>query len=353
VKTRKAFGIVAVAIAAAAIATPISNANAAAPPGQGVVVYVVDTGVRADHVEFASNVRTGFSNVNDGRGTNDCNGHGTHTAALIAGKTYGKASSATIVPVRVFDCSGFAWTSNVVQGIEWAIEDHAAGPAVLNVSISGPLSGSLNAVIERAVADGIVVVAAAGNNGKDACNYSPGSASSAITVGAIDQSGARWEYSNSGKCVDVVAPGVSIVSAWYTSSTETKMLKGTSQAAPQISAVAASILSENPGMSVADVTSRIVGAAQPAPTTTTVAPTATVVPAVTTVAPAEMVTRSVAVPRSVATSKTPYTYNVWVSRGSESALVATGVVSGFQVTFQLTKDQLASWKVRVVFSVVR
>lgn len=350
-KARKAFGIVAVAIAAAAIAAPISNANAAAPPGQGVTVYVVDTGVRADHFEFTSNVRAGFSNVNDGRGTDDCNGHGTHTAALIAGKTYGKASSATIVPVRVFDCSGFAWTSSVVQGIDWAIQDHVSGPAVLNISISGPLSGSFNAAIERAVADGIVVVAAAGNNNKDACNYSPASASSAITVGAVDQSGAKWEYSNFGKCVDIVAPGVSITSAWYTSPTETKVLKGTSQAAPQISAIAANILSENPGMSVADVTSRIVGASTPAPTTSL--PATTLAPAVTTVPPVEMITRSVAVPRAVATSKTPYTYNVWVLQGSSEVLVATGLVSGSQVTYQLTKSQLATARVRVVFSVVR
>lgn len=347
---RKVVGAVAVTLVAAAVAVSFGErVSGAVLPGQGVTVYVVDTGIRSDHTEFTSNVRSGFSNVNDGRGTEDCNGHGTHTAGLIGGKTYGKAPAVTLVPVRVFDCSGFAWTSNVVAGIDWAIADHTSGPAVLNVSISGPLSGSFNAAIERAVADGIVVVAAAGNNNKDACGYSPGSASSAITVGAVDSNGTKWDYSNFGKCVDVVAPGVSITSAWYTSTTDTKMLKGTSQAAPHIAGVAAKLLSEDPTRTVAAITSIIVSSA-PAPSETPQSTTTVAVAPATTVTPAQMITRSVAVPRAVAKSKTPYVYTIWATSGSVRVPISTGSVSGTQVIYSLTKEQATSWRISAVFT---
>lgn len=342
------FGVAAAAFAAAAIAVSTQQASGVVPPGQGVVVYVVDTGIKADHSEFTSNVRAGFTSINDGRGTDDCNGHGTHTAGVIGGKTYGKAPGVTLVPIRVFDCSGSGWTSNIVQGIDWAINNHVSGPAVLNISISGAQSGSLNAAVDRAVADGIVVVVAAGNNNKDACGYSPGSASSAITVGAVDSSGTRWEFSNFGKCVDVVAPGVSITSAWYTSTTDTRTLKGTSQAAPFVSAAAARLLSENPSRSVADVTSLIVGAASPPVETTS---TTSTVASTTTVPSVEMVSRSVAVPRAIATSKTPYNYTIWATSGLNRVLVATGRVSGSQVVYSVTREQLLSWKISAVFTI--
>lgn len=347
---RKVIGAVAVTLVAAAVAVSFGErVSGAALPGQGVTVYVVDTGIRSDHSEFTSNVRSGFSNVNDGRGTEDCNGHGTHTAGVIGGKTYGKAPGVTLVPVRVFDCSGFAWTSNVVAGIDWAIADHVSGPAVLNISISGPLSGSFNAAVERAVADGIVVVAAAGNNNKDACGYSPGSASSAITVGAVDSSGAKWDYSNYGKCVDVVAPGVSITSAWYTSTTDTKMLKGTSQAAPHVAGVAARLLSEDPTRTVAAVTSLIVSSAPTPPAAQATTTTVAVVPS-TTIAPVEMISRSVAVPKAVYTSKTPYIYTIWATSGSSKVLIATGPVTGSQVVYSVAKTQALSSRISAVFT---
>jgi subtilisin family serine protease len=347
---RKVIGAVAVTLVAAAVAVSFGErVSGAVLPGQGVTVYVVDTGIRSDHTEFVSNVRSGFSNVNDGRGTEDCNGHGTHTAGVIGGKTYGKAPGVTLVPVRVFDCSGFAWTSNVVAGIDWVIADHVSGPAVLNISISGPLSGSFNSAVERAVADGIVVVAAAGNNNKDACGYSPGSASSAITVGAVDSSGAKWDYSNHGKCVDVVAPGVSITSAWHTSTTSTKMLKGTSQAAPHVAGVAARLLSEDPTRTVAAVTSLIVSSAPTPPAAQATTTTAVVAPS-TTVAPAEMVTRSVAVPRGVFASKTPHVYTIWATSGSSKTIIATGPVAGSQVIFSITKTQSLSSRISAVFT---
>ena len=238
--------------------SPFAAVTSKAHATQAVAVYVVDTGVRPDHVLLSGSVGSGFSNVNDTLGTGDCNGHGTHVAGVVKSV----APNVVIIPVRTFDCGAFAWTSNIVAGIDWAIAHHQQGtPAVMNLSISGQMSNSLNAAVSRAIADGITVVAAAGNNSKDSCGYSPGSAPDAITVGAVELNATKWTYSNYGACVDVFAPGVSITSAWYTSPTSTKVLKGTSQAAPFVSGLAATILSNSPDMAPAAVASEVINLA--------------------------------------------------------------------------------------------
>jgi len=234
---------------------PLDQSSSVALSGEGVTVYMVDSGILSTHTEFTGRVRTGFSRIADGRGTEDCNGHGTHTAGVVGGSTYGVAPKVTLVPVRVTDCNGSGWTSDLIAGIDWAVADHQAGqPAVMNISMSGTLSAKVNAAVDRAIADGIVVVTAAGNNNKDACSYSPGSNTGAINVAASDENDARWAYSNYGKCVDIFAPGTSITSAWNTSTTMTKNLKGTSHAAPHVSGVAALALESNPKMTVPEVT---------------------------------------------------------------------------------------------------
>jgi subtilisin family serine protease len=123
------------------------------------------------------------------------------------------------------------------------------------------LSSKVNAAVDRAIADGIVVVTAAGNNNKDACSYSPGSTPSAINVAASDENDARWSWANYGKCVDIFAPGANVLSAWATSPTASKTLKGTSHAAPHVTGVAALALQNSPALSVTDVTSLIVSSA--------------------------------------------------------------------------------------------
>ena len=241
---------------------PLNKDVSLALNGQGVTVYVVDSGILSTHEEFAGRIRAGFTKILDGRGTEDCYGHGTHVAGVVGGSTYGVAPKVTLVPVRVTDCNGGGWTSDMIAGIDWAIADHKAGePAVMNISMSGTLSSKVNAAVDRAIADGIVVVTAAGNNNKDACSYSPGSASSAINVAASDENDARWSWSNYGKCVDIFAPGTNVLSAWATSATASKMLKGTSHAAPHVTGAAALALQNNPALSVADVTSLVVSSA--------------------------------------------------------------------------------------------
>ena len=213
--------------------------------GAGVTAFIVDTGIRADHTEFAGRVLPGYSLVTDGNGTTDCNGHGTHVAAIVGGRTWGVAKDVKLVPVRVMDCAGAGTVSGVIAALDWAAASNLR-PAVLNLSLGGGTSVALNAAVAAAVAKGLVVVVAAGNNSTDACTASPASEPSAITVGATTDIDTRAGYSNYGPCVDLFAPGSSITSAWHTSTTASNTISGTSMASPAVAGVAALALQANP-----------------------------------------------------------------------------------------------------------
>lgn len=226
--------------------------------GSGVTAYIIDTGILATHSQFAGRVATGYSAISDGRGSSDCNGHGTHVAGTVGGSTYGVANGVTLVPVRVLDCSGSGSTSGVVAGINWMIDNHAAGvPAVANLSLGGTYSATLNDAVARAVADGITMVVAAGNSNADACLSSPSSASAAITVAASTSSDYKASYSNYGACVDLFAPGSSIVSAGISSTTATATMSGTSMASPHVAGVAAAILANSRLLTPSQVADRL------------------------------------------------------------------------------------------------
>lgn len=212
--------------------------------GAGVHVYVFDTGIMATHVNFQGRVNTAsaFTAINDGMGTNDCNGHGTNVAGIIGSATYGVAKETTIHPVRVLDCSGNGLGSATVAGIEWMIAN-AIRPAVANMSLSGGGSPMLDTAVRNAIANGITVVAAAGNNGADACNYSPARVAEAITVGNINPTNdSRDSTSNFGSCVKLFAPGVQITSTGSQNTGSTSTYTGTSQAAPHVAGAAALFL---------------------------------------------------------------------------------------------------------------
>jgi subtilisin family serine protease len=225
--------------------------------GAGVTAFVLDTGLRADHVEFTGRVGAGYTSFNDGRGTNDCHGHGTHVAGTIGGTTYGVAKGVKIVPVRVLDCSGSGSWSGIIAGLDWAV---ASGmrPAVANMSIGGSASSSLNAAVANAVAKGVTVVVAAGNSNTDACTTSPASEPSAITVGATNKSDARASFSNFGRCVDLFAPGENITSASHSSTSGVAYMSGTSMATPHVAGVAALTLAANPSATPAAVANHLV-----------------------------------------------------------------------------------------------
>ena len=214
------------------------------PTGAGVTAFIIDTGIRADHSEFAGRVGTGYTAIADGRGTADCNGHGTHVSGTVGGMLYGVAKQVALVPVRVLNCRGSGAWSGVIAGIDYVAGD-SRRPATANMSLGGGLSASVNAAVAGAVSKGVVMVVAAGNDSADACKYSPASEPKAITVGATTSADARASYSNYGTCVDVFAPGSAITSAWYTSASATNTISGTSMASPHVTGAAALLLQDN------------------------------------------------------------------------------------------------------------
>jgi subtilisin family serine protease len=227
--------------------------------GSGVKAYIIDTGIRATHTQFAGRVISGFTAINDGLGTNDGNGHGTHVSGTVGGSTYGVAKNVTLVAVRVLDSSGNGTTSGVISGVDFVTSDHQAGqPAVANMSLGGGISSTLDTAVSNSINDGVTYAIAAGNDAVDACTNSPGRVASAITVGSTTTTDARSSFSNFGTCLDIFAPGSSITSSWNTSDTATNTISGTSMATPHVTGVAALFLETNPTASPATVTAAII-----------------------------------------------------------------------------------------------
>ncbi|MCP5264631.1 MAG: S8 family peptidase [Burkholderiaceae bacterium] len=224
---------------------PLDSTYTYASTGRGVTAYVVDTGIRSTHVEFGTRVMPGFTAVDDANGSEDCNGHGTHVAGTIGGSSSGIAKDVTLVPVRVLDCAGSGTLGSVIAGLDW-IAETAQRPAVVNMSLSGNASATLDAAVANTVAAGLTVVVAGGNSGADACGYSPAREPAALTVGATDAADARASYSNYGACVDLFAPGTGIRSAWHTGDTATNVISGTSMASPHVAGYVALVLETHP-----------------------------------------------------------------------------------------------------------
>ena len=224
--------------------------------GAGVTAYVVDTGIAAGHNEFSGRVRNGYSVFGS---TADCNGHGTHVAGTIGGDSIGVATAVNLVPVRVLDCNGSGTIEGVIEGLNWMIRHHKEGePAVANLSLGAGMSQALNDAVEAAVRAGITVVVAAGNSDEDACNTSPASEPSAITVGATTIFDTRASYSNFGPCLDLFGPGSDIVSAANNGQDSYQTLSGTSMASPHVAGVAALYLGVNPDATPSEVRDSLV-----------------------------------------------------------------------------------------------
>ena len=247
---------------------PLDTSYSWTSTGADVTAYVVDTGIRATHVDFTGRVGTGMSAVVDEPTTDDCNGHGTHVSGILGGAIHGVAREVTIEPVRVFGCGGTTELSTILAGVDWVAEDHEAGePAVMNLSLAGGLSASFDAAVNTLLDEGVVVVAAAGNGEAsgpvDACGVSVNAIPDVIVAGATDRSDLRAGFSNTGPCVDLHAPGVDIVSAGIVSDTSTATATGTSMSSPTVAGVAARYLSTNPTANPTQVHQYIVGTATP------------------------------------------------------------------------------------------
>jgi hypothetical protein len=210
--------------------------------GAGVRIYVVYTGVDATHSDFSGRVLDGFDAFNQNLDQADCNGHGTHIAGIVGGSVYGVAKAATIVPVRVLNCSGQGTTSTLTSGISWILRNHPAGqPAIINMSLGGPKDVAVNAATSRLVEAGMVVITAAGNSTLDACTFSPASTPGVISVGSVSEQDARSPFSNWGDCIDIFAPGSKITSSAMGGRFSQK--SGTSQAAAFVSGAMATYVS--------------------------------------------------------------------------------------------------------------
>jgi subtilisin family serine protease len=237
-------------------ALPLSGTFSYTGSGNGVTAYIIDTGILTSHTQFGGRASSGFDAVTAGGSAIDCNGHGTHVAGTVGGSTYGVAKNVKLVAVRVLDCNGSGTTSGVIAGIDW-VTANAKLPAVANMSLGGGASSALDAAVQRAITKGVTFAIAAGNSNLNACNYSPARVTAAITVGATTTTDSRASYSNYGSCVDLFAPGSGITSAWYTSTTATNTISGTSMATPHVAGVAALYLGANPAASPATVASAI------------------------------------------------------------------------------------------------
>jgi hypothetical protein len=241
---------------------PLSGSYTTPASGLGVSIYVVDTGILASHVDFGGRVAAGWTAKADGLGSSDCNGHGTHVAGTIGGAVHGMAKSATLIPVRALACDGSGYYSDVIAGLDWIAGHHRDGtPAVVNLSIGGPSSATLDAAVQAVIDDGVSAIVAAGNSAADACAASPARAPAAVTVAASDDLDRQATFSNYGKCVDLYAPGVGIKSTWHASSTATATMSGTSMATPHVAGAAALLLSQNPRLTPAQVADAVVSSA--------------------------------------------------------------------------------------------
>nr|AAX54902.1 cuticle-degrading serine protease [Orbilia elegans] len=251
----------------------ISHENFAAPytyeydetaAGAGTTVYVIDTGVQISHDEFKT--ANGTSRASWGKNfvdssDSDGNGHGTHCAGTIGGKTYGVSKKAKIVAVKVLSAGGSGSTSGVISGMNWVAQNAVPNFSVASMSLGGGKSTAINSAVDAIFNAGTTIVVAAGNESQDAKNVSPASAPNAITVGAIDSKNAIASFSNWGTGIDVFAPGVSVLSSWKGSDTATNTISGTSMACPHVAGLAAYFISAAGGADPASITAKIVSGA--------------------------------------------------------------------------------------------
>ncbi|HEU0301581.1 MAG TPA: S8 family peptidase, partial [Longimicrobium sp.] len=229
--------------------------------GDGVNVYVIDTGILTTHTEFGGRASVGTDLVGDGQNGQDCHGHGTHVSGTIGGATYGVAKEANLIAVRIFNCAGSSVpNSTVAAAVDW-VTANAVQPAVVNMSLGGGANAPVHDAVQNSIATGIVYAVAAGNENQNACNVSPANAPNAITVASTTSTDVRSSFSNWGSCVDLFAPGSSITSAGWTSTTATNTISGTSMATPHVAGVAALYLEGDSAATPATVAAAIVNSA--------------------------------------------------------------------------------------------
>jgi len=224
--------------------------------GQGVDIYIIDTGIMITHNDFGGRARWGVAYA-DGGTQDDRNGHGTHCAGTAAGNTYGIAKLANLVAVKVLGASGGGTWADVIAGVDYLGNNGVPGRALGSMSLGGGGSNAgLTSAVNSCVNKGIPVIVAAGNSNANACGYTPSGIASVISVGAAEIAGfepdefdSRSSFSNWGTCVHIFAPGRDITSSWIGSNTASSTISGTSMACPHVAGYTATLLSNDPTLS--------------------------------------------------------------------------------------------------------
>ncbi|HSH61088.1 MAG TPA: S8 family serine peptidase, partial [Acidimicrobiales bacterium] len=192
--------------------SPTATAGNGSGAVSNVNAYVIDSGIDKSHPDLSV-----VNHVNFTTGSNkDCNGHGTHVAGTVAARddtrdVVGVSPGSPLTGVKVLSCDGTGYYSWIIKGVDW-VTANAKKPAVANMSLGGGPSQALDDATRKSAATGIFYAVAAGNSGKNACDYSParagaGTDNGIATIAATDSADNEASFSNFGSCVDMWAPG--------------------------------------------------------------------------------------------------------------------------------------------------
>ncbi|CAE6468229.1 unnamed protein product [Rhizoctonia solani] len=235
--------------------------------GEGVDIYIFDTGVYIEHEEFGGRATHAPVFAPDRSEPGDKFGHGTHCAGTAAGIRYGVAKKANIIDVKVLGDEGYGTTSGIIAGLSWAVANANSTnrPGVINMSLGsfGSSTSAQSDAVRQTIASGLTVVVAAGNAQVSATDWTPANVDEAIVVGNLNITGGQFWTSNYGPTLDVFAPGTDVVSAGIAGPNATQADTGTSMAAPHVAGIAAYLLSLEGPRTPAELSARIVGLSVP------------------------------------------------------------------------------------------